>query len=213
MRAIGVFLIRADQTNDGRRVTQTGIAIMSGGRTARVRKASDGDSPLAGLSIDVMRETGNWAGGAEDTIRRAAEHAYFVAGPGDEAELCVVLADDEFVQALNKTYRGKNKPTNVLSFPTGAIPVAVGPEPLIGFGPRLLGDVVLAQETIAREAVEQGKSFAHHLSHLVVHGVLHLLGLDHEDDVEAEEMEALERDILEDLDISDPYASTGHCDV
>src|SRR3546814_7310808 len=103
MRAIGVFSIRVGQTNDGRRVTQTGIAIMSGGRTARVRKASDGDSPLAGLSIDVMRETGNWAGGAEDTIRRAAEHAYFVAGPGDEAELCVVLADDEFVQDRKST--------------------------------------------------------------------------------------------------------------
>lgn len=186
---------------------------MSGGRTARIRTACDGESPLAGLSIDVMREAGDWAGNAEDTIRRAAEHAYVVAGPGDEAELCVVLANDEFVQALNKTYRGKDKPTNVLSFPTGAIPVAIGPEPLTDLGPRLLGDVVLAHETIAREAAEQGKSFAHHLSHLVVHGVLHLLGLDHEGDEEAEEMEALERDILEDLDIPDPYASTGHSDV
>lgn len=186
---------------------------MSGGQTARARKASDGASPLAGLDIDVMHETGSWTGGAEGIIRRAAEHAYVVAGPAEEAELCIVLADDEFVRALNKTYRGKDKPTNVLSFPTGAIPVAVGPEPLVGMGPRLLGDVVLAQETIAREAVEQGKSFDHHLSHLVVHGVLHLLGQDHEEDAEAEEMEALERDILEDLDISDPYASKHGDDV
>ena len=180
---------------------------MSGGHTARARKASDGASQLAGLDIDVMREAGDWAGGTEDIIRRAAEHAYVVAGPPEEAELCVVLADDAFVRTLNRTYRGKDKPTNVLSFPTGDIPVAVGPEPLVGMGPRLLGDVVLARETIGREADEQGKSFADHLSHLVVHGVLHLLGLDHEEDARAEEMEALERDILEDLGISDPYAS------
>ncbi|HEY4342724.1 MAG TPA: rRNA maturation RNase YbeY [Parvibaculum sp.] len=152
-----------------------------------------------------MREAGDWASGTEDIVRRAAEHAYVVAGPAEEAELCVVLADDAFVRSLNKTYRGKDKPTNVLSFPTGAIPVAVGPEPLVGMGPRLLGDVVLARETIAQEAVEQGKSFADHLSHLVVHGVLHLLGQDHEEDAEADEMEAMERDILQDLDISDPY--------
>ncbi len=186
---------------------------MSGGQTARTRKAPDGASPVHGLEIDIMRETGNWASGTEDSVRRAAEHAYVVAGPSEEAELCIVLADDAFVQALNKTYRGKDKPTNVLSFPAGAIPVAIGPEPLIDMGPRLLGDVVLAQETIAREAAEQGKSFADHLSHLVVHGVLHLLGQDHEEDAQAEEMEALERDILEDLDISDPYASVRDADV
>ncbi|MCE9648172.1 MAG: rRNA maturation RNase YbeY [Parvibaculum sp.] len=158
-----------------------------------------------------MREAGNWAGDTEELVRRAAEHAYVVAGPAEEAELCVVLADDAFVRTLNKAYRGKDQATNVLSFPTGDMPVAVGPEPLTGMGPRLLGDVVLACETIAREAAEQGKSFPHHLSHLVVHGVLHLLGQDHEEDVEAEEMEALERDILEDLDIADPYA-TSHGD-
>lgn len=162
----------------------------------------------ATLDIDILRETGDWTGDAEACIRRAAGEAYSVAGPDEDAELCVVLADDGFVQALNKTYRGKDKPTNVLSFPAGAMPAGAGPMPA-----RLLGDVVLACETIAREAAEQDKSFADHLCHLVVHGVLHLLGHDHETDAQAEEMEALEREILHDLDISDPYASTRDQDV
>lgn len=180
---------------------------MTGRQPNAVRQALDGASPVGGLDIDVMCEAGKWPSDAEETVRRAAEHAYVVAGPARDAELCVVLGDDGFVQVLNKTYRGKDKPTNVLSFPTGAIPAAVGGEPLGDIGPHLLGDVVLALETIEREAAEQSKSFSHHLTHLVVHGVLHLLGQDHEDDAEAEEMEAMERDILEDLDIADPYAS------
>jgi probable rRNA maturation factor len=186
---------------------------MSGRQTAGAKQALDGASPVSGLDIDIMREAGNWPSGAEQLVRRAAEHAYVVAGPSADAELCVVLADDAFVQALNKTYRGKDSPTNVLSFPTGGIPVAVGPEPLVDLGPHLLGDVVLALETISREAREQDKSFAHHMTHLVVHGVLHLLGQDHEEDHEAEEMEAMERDILEDLDIADPYRSGSGSDA
>ncbi|MFZ3034653.1 MAG: rRNA maturation RNase YbeY [Parvibaculum sp.] len=154
-----------------------------------------------------MSEAGIWPSNAEEIVRRAAEHAYVVAGPSQDAELCIVFGDDAFVQNLNKTYRGKDKPTNVLSFPTGDIPVAVGAEVFADMGPRLLGDVVLAQETIEREAAEQSKSFSDHLTHLVVHGVLHLLGQDHENDLEAEEMEAMERDILEDLNVADPYAA------
>lgn len=176
------------------------------GRPSSIRPVLDGSGTVCGLDIDIVNEAGDWPGAGEDLVRRAAEHAYVVAGPSDEAELCIVLANDEFVQALNKTYRGKDKPTNVLSFPTGGIPAAVGGEPLIDMGPHLLGDIVLALETIAREAREQEKTFEHHLAHLVVHGVLHLLGQDHEDDTEAEEMEAMERDILEDLGITDPYA-------
>ncbi len=174
-------------------------------------RRQDGESPVSGLDIDILRETGTWPGEAAEWVRRAAEHAYVVAGPSEEAELCIVLADDAFVRQLNKTYRGKDRPTNVLSFTVGAMPVAAGGEPMWVAEERmmLLGDVVLAAETIAREADEQGKAFADHLSHLVVHGVLHLLGHDHEDNVEAEEMEALERDILEDLDIADPYAAEG----
>ncbi len=178
------------------------------------RSALDGASPVSGLDIDIMCEAGDWPHDATEIVRRAAEHAYVVAGPPDDAELCVVLANDAFVKELNKTWRGKDRPTNVLSFPTGAIPFAVGGEPLIDIGPHLLGDVVLALETIAHEAADQKKTFSHHLAHLVVHGVLHLLGQDHEEDDEAEEMEALERDILEDLDIEDPYAGErGAADV
>ena len=107
-----------------------------------------------------------------------------------KGELAVVLANDAFVRDLNKTYRGKNKPTNVLSFP--------------GQGDAL-GDIVLAHETIAREAREQGKRFKDHATHLLVHGVLHLSGLDHEADKEAEAMENMEVKILKKLDISNPY--------
>lgn len=180
---------------------------MTGRQTTGVRQVLDGASPVGGLEIDVMSEAGIWPSNAEEIVRRAAEHAYVVAGPSQDAELCIVFGDDAFVQNLNKTYRGKDKPTNVLSFPTGDIPVAVGAEVFADMGPRLLGDVVLAQETIEREAAEQSKSFSDHLTHLVVHGVLHLLGQDHENDLEAEEMEAMERDILEDLNVADPYAA------
>jgi len=180
---------------------------VTGRQTTGVRQVLDGSSPVGGLEIDVMREAGDWPSNAEEIVRRAAEHAYVVAGPARDAELCIVFGDDAFVQNLNKTYRNKDKPTNVLSFPTGDIPAAVGAEVFADMGPWLLGDIVLAQQTIEREAAEQSKSFADHLSHLVVHGVLHLLGQDHEEDQEAEEMEAMERDILEDLNIADPYAA------
>lgn len=155
------------------------------------------------LEIDVMQEAGQWPGDAAEQAQRAARAAYAMAGGAEEAELCIVLADDHFVQDLNKTYRGKDKPTNVLSFPARSIPVAAGPEPM-GF--RLLGDIVLARETLEREAAEQGKRIEDHVAHLVVHGVLHLLGQDHEEDKEAEIMEGLERDILQSMGINDPYA-------
>ena len=113
-----------------------------------------------------------------------------------QAELSVVFSNDEQIQVLNKDYRGKDKPTNVLSFPQdgGEVP-----------GLLVLGDIILAYETIAREAEEQEKDFFDHLTHLIVHGVLHLLGYDHENDQEAEEMEALEVEILRILEVKNPY--------
>ncbi|NIJ42185.1 putative rRNA maturation factor [Parvibaculum indicum] len=177
------------------------------GDHARPKRSTPARSPVSGLTIDIVREAGDWDSGTAEIVRRAAEHAYVVAGDAEGAELCVVLGDDKLVQALNRTYRGKDAPTNVLSFPAMEMPGMAGGEPLLPEESALLGDVVLARETIAREAVEQHKSLSDHLTHLVVHGVLHLLGHDHMEDEEAEEMEALERDILEDLGIADPYAS------
>ena len=107
-------------------------------------------------------------------------------------EIAVVLADDEFVKSLNSQYRGKNKPTNVLSFP------AEGDE-------GELGDIILALQTIEKEAKEQGKSFRSHATHLLVHGFLHLLGYDHINDKDAENMEKMEIKILGKLAIANPY--------
>ena len=112
-------------------------------------------------------------------------------GATDGKSLTVALADDKRVRALNARDRKKDKPTNVLSYPSGER----------GF----LGDVVLARQTVWREAREQKKSPADHVTHLVVHGTLHLLGHDHETDAEAERMEALERRILARLGVADPY--------
>jgi len=115
------------------------------------------------------------------------------------AELSILLADDEALRLLNRDWRGQDKPTNVLSFPAGA-PVSAG-------APHLLGDVALAYGTVAAEAAAQGKSFAAHFRHLLVHGILHLLGFDHEEEAAALRMEALERSILAGLGIADPYAA------
>jgi probable rRNA maturation factor len=111
-----------------------------------------------------------------------------------------VFSDDRRVRELNAVWRGKDRPTNVLSFPAFATP---------GRGaalPPMLGDIVLAFETAAGEARLEGKTLEHHISHLVLHGLLHLLGYDHEQDAEADEMEAIERGALARLAIPDPYA-------
>lgn len=113
-------------------------------------------------------------------------------------EISIVLADDAFVRDLNRQYRNIDRPTNVLSFPSGDED---------GHGPVLLGDVVLAYETVAREAQAAGKSLSAHVTHLIIHGILHLLGYDHEDEQEAEEMEALETALLARLGITDPYVA------
>lgn len=169
------------------------------------KRSTKSRSPVSGLEIEVLREAGDWDSGADELVRRAAEHAYVVTRGGEAAELCIVLADDALVAKLNKAYRGKEGPTNVLSFPAAEMPDTGAPEAVFAGVSPLLGDVVLARETIAREAVDQNKKFADHLSHLTVHGVLHLLGHDHLEDADADEMEALERDILEDLGVADPY--------
>jgi probable rRNA maturation factor len=140
---------------------------------------------------------------AEAIVHRAiaAAAAYIDADTGD-AELAVMLTDDAGIRTLNKNWRGQDKPTNVLSFP------ALQPtgKPSLDDAPRMLGDIAIAYETTRREADDEQKPFDHHLSHLAVHGFLHLIGYDHEKDGDAEAMENLEREILGLLGIPDPYA-------
>jgi probable rRNA maturation factor len=155
------------------------------------------------LHLDLIEACPAWGEAIpeiEAICRATAMAALAAAAPSREQELSVLLADDAAIRALNRDWRGKDQPTNVLSFPAGA-PAAEG-------APLLLGDVALAYETVAREAAEQGKSLADHTRHLLVHGVLHLLGHDHEDEAEAERMEILERSILAGLGVADPYRET-----
>lgn len=129
---------------------------------------------------------------AEAVVTKAAEAA--LAGHEPGLEITLLLTDDESIRELNNRFRGKDKSTNVLSFPAAE---SAHPH---------LGDIALAYGVCAAEAKAQGKPLAHHLMHLTVHGVLHLLGYDHEADAEAEEMEGVERAILATLGVSDPYA-------
>jgi probable rRNA maturation factor len=153
------------------------------------------------LDVDIVLEDEDWPDPAqtEAVIRGAAEALARHAGMRGMAAsaACVALSSDAQVQVLNAGYRGMDKPTNVLSFPAPASPVA---QPV-----RLLGDVALARETVQREAGERGISVSDHLAHLTIHGLLHLLGYDHETDDEAIAMERLETEILAGLGIADPY--------
>jgi probable rRNA maturation factor len=160
----------------------------------------------AGATIAVAVEDDRWravAADVEDRCRIAAAAALDAVGAGDSGELSLLLTDDARVRALNAAYRGRDAPTNVLAF-GGTIEAGAGREPPAD-APRLLGDVVLALETVGREAQEQGKSIADHVSHLIVHGTLHLLGFDHGPDRPARRMEALEIATLAGLGIADPY--------
>jgi probable rRNA maturation factor len=149
------------------------------------------------IGVEVIEDDGDWSNvpDAPSLIARAAEAV--AEELGDAVQLAVVavaLSSDANVEALNGQFRGKRKPTNVLSFPAGE----GAPE---GF----LGDVILASETVRREAEEQRVPLPHHVQHLVVHGILHLLGYDHISAADAERMEALEISILSKLDIANPY--------
>ena len=154
------------------------------------------------VQIDITVETGDWPD--EQTLHDLASRAVGAAiaelgvETGSASELSLLFTDDEHIRVLNRDWRGKDKATNVLSFP--AFEVSPG-DPL----PPLLGDIVVAFETVSSEAALEGKPFDHHLTHLIVHGFLHLLGYDHEADEEAEQMEGMERRALSRLAIPDPY--------
>lgn len=154
------------------------------------------------IAVDVSVEAGAWPAGevlssmVDDCLAAVASR---LALADVDSELSVLFTDDEAMRALNAEWRGMDKPTNVLSFP--AFDLAPGDPP----GP-LLGDIAVAFETLVREAELEGKPFDDHLRHLVVHGILHVLGYDHENDSEAEDMESAERLILADMGVPDPYS-------
>ncbi|TRW49423.1 rRNA maturation RNase YbeY [Aliidiomarina halalkaliphila] len=152
--------------------------------------------------IDIQREI-DAADLPSDTQIESYVLAVFKHLAIEHAELTIRITDAAEVQTLNREYRDKDKPTNVLSFPFEAdLP------PGITLDLPLLGDVILCEEVVRAEARAQNKALAHHFAHLVVHGTLHLLGYDHITDTEADAMEALERAILAALEIADPYAVT-----
>ncbi|WP_158808337.1 rRNA maturation RNase YbeY [Beijerinckia sp. L45] len=147
-------------------------------------------------AIDISVEEPAWsaAGDVEALARAAVDAALAASGDEltDESELSIVLCNDAFIAALNEKWRGLAKPTNVLSFP-------------VDMDSPALGDIVIAYETVAREALEDGKTLRDHLSHMIVHGFCHLLGFDHETDEEAEAMEAMEARALAALGIASPF--------
>lgn len=156
--------------------------------------------------IDISFEgSATWPEGCEELIMRTASAAIddgyaYLSKNECGAEISIVLADDDFVQNLNKTYREKDKPTNVLSFPQTEIDEFDDAQGMIS-----LGDVIIAHGVISAEAQEQAKDFYDHLRHMLVHGTLHLMHFDHIDDEQAEEMEALEIAILKKMGINNPY--------
>jgi len=149
------------------------------------------------FEVDVVEDDGDWSAlpDAHALIARAAAAvAEAMAGETQSGSIAVALSSDANVEVLNGQFRGKPKPTNVLSFPAGE-----------GAPDGFIGDVILASETVRREADEQGVPLDHHVQHLIVHGILHLLGYDHITADEAEQMEALEISVLSKLGIANPY--------
>ncbi len=179
---------------------------MSHGATPRCRAQPRHDEALnipAILTAVSSIEGGNWPG--ELALEALVESVFCAVeaelglSPEHPSEVSLLFTDDATIQGVNAEWRGKDKPTNVLSFPSLALKPGMKPG-------SLLGDIVFAYETVVLEAQAERKPFENHLSHLVAHGLLHLFGHDHGTDEEAEEMEALERRILSRLAIPDPYA-------
>ena len=152
------------------------------------------------ISLDISIDDQRWEDLDLETISHSVADALLAEKPAalSAGEVVLLFTSDEDVHALNREWRGKDKPTNVLSFPADDFPVPDGM-------PKPLGDIALAYETCCREAGEKQITVQNHLSHLILHGILHLLGYDHILDEDAEEMERLETAILYRLGIADPY--------
>lgn len=174
-----------------------------GDSTGRAASPSGGDLRRGtAVLADIVIHDDRWhALQRAEAIAGRAVKAAAGAAPNSGGEIAVVLTSDAKIQTLNAQYRGKDRPANVLSFPSNPAGWPAGMEP------RPLGDVVIAYETMMREAEAEGKAPEHHFAHLVVHGVLHLLGFDHQTDAAADAMEACERRVLAGLGIADPYAA------
>jgi len=168
---------------------------ISGARKKWIRRTRRADLILSAL-VNILIESEAWEQVEWDipslieAVLRTCEQAE------DEKETAVVLTDDARIREMNRLYRGKDKPTNVLSFPSDEADE--------------WGDLIISYDTIMREAEEQNKPLAAHACHMVVHGMLHLLGYDHEEDAAAEEMEAIEISILQQLGIENPYKNEYH---
>ena len=190
------------------------ISVLGGSsrsRRSRVRAA---------INIDIAVQSPLWKAqrNVEAVLRRAIGAAA-CAVSAIEGEVSVVLTDDCASRTLNRDWRGTDAPTNVLSFPagdnprTGALAMRAPAQDTRtrknGAAPCLLGDIVIAYETMEREARAEHKRFAHHLAHLAVHGYLHLVGYDHQAEDEAQAMEGLEIEILARIDVPDPYIARG----
>lgn len=170
------------------------------------RATDEEPPPRWRLELEVVEDDGDWqAFGAVEALveqvrRVLADAPEFASSPPSCA--AIALSSDAAVRRLNAAYRGKDAPTNVLSFPAPEAPAELAGDDQ----PREIGDVVLAVETLLAEAAAAGIPPAHHFQHLLIHGVLHLIGYDHQTDAEAEAMEALETALLARLGIADPYA-------
>ena len=175
-------------------------APRSAGMRSRSRR------PQVAPVIDIMVDSPLWKSqrGVKAVLQRAIGEAAAMAATSG-GELAIVLTDDSAIRALNRDWRGKDQPTNVLSFPAhNNLPASRRAGERRG-RVRLLGDIVIAYETMAREALAEHRPFRHHLAHLAVHGFLHLVGHDHAADAEADAMEALEIAVLARLHVPNPY--------
>jgi probable rRNA maturation factor len=170
--------------------------------TGEVDGPSDDEPGPSPAGVVLLHDAWRDFPGALPAVHAAVNAAIAFAPALAESEIAIALSSDAAVRELNARFRGQDKPTNVLSFPAAQSSPAT-----LTQGADASGDIIIAYETVMREAASEGKDALHHLTHLTVHGLLHLAGYDHDGDTDADRMEALERHILHSLDIPDPYRS------